>query len=153
MTTELKATDSLPDIEELMKLQQNTKTMTVFCDHFLSCIVGEVEWKHQVTHKQVKEFANIMDEAFALLVLENIWDDWINVNTTDYLLPNKRTRRKMLKVTSTQKQVEDAGLQILRELFGLVVGIQMVYRDSMNYVQLLSQIVKTMVNLILIICQ
>jgi len=32
------------------------------------------------SHPQtITEFANITDAAFALLVLENIWDDWINV--------------------------------------------------------------------------
>jgi len=106
MTTELNATDTFPDIEELMKLQQNTKTMIVFCDHFLSCIVGKVEWKHQVTHKQIKEFANIMDEAFALLVLENIWDDWINVVTTDYFLPKQKDKEEN---TQSNKHTKTGG--------------------------------------------
>jgi len=60
-----------------------------------------------------------------------------------------------MKITSSQKEVEDAGLHVLRELFNLAVGMQMEYINSMNYVHLLSQIVKTktMVNLILIIWQ
>jgi len=48
----------------------------------------------QVIHKQVKEFANITDETFALLVLENIWDDWINVNTMDYFLPKQKDKEE-----------------------------------------------------------
>jgi len=36
----------------------------------------KVEWKWQVVTKQVKDF----DEAFALLVLKNIWDEWIKLH-------------------------------------------------------------------------
>jgi len=29
--------------------------------------------------KQVQEIATVTDEAFALLILENIWDEWIKM--------------------------------------------------------------------------
>jgi len=64
-STELEVTKSLPDRAELMQLEQNAKTMTVFCDHFLSYVVGKVEWECQVTKKQIKDFANLTDDAFA----------------------------------------------------------------------------------------
>jgi len=66
--------------------------------------VGKVEWKHQVTHEQVKEFENLTDEAFALLVLKNIWDDWINVNTTDYFVPKPKDKEEKMKVTSNKNR-------------------------------------------------
>jgi len=74
--TELKANESLSDINDVMKLQANAKC----CDHFLSCIMEKVEWKRQVVTKQVKDF----DEAFALLVLKNIWDEWIMLHMNSF---------------------------------------------------------------------
>jgi len=39
--TEMKATESLPDIADIMRLQQHKTTMTIFCDHFLLRSVGK----------------------------------------------------------------------------------------------------------------
>jgi len=60
-------------------------TMQLFCDKFLSCVIGKNEWKNQIRIKPITEIATISDEAFALLILENIWDDWITMNANDYI--------------------------------------------------------------------
>jgi len=52
--------------------------MGFFCQEFLSCVVGRLEWKKQIERKRVWEIASASDEAFALLALENIWDDVVN---------------------------------------------------------------------------
>ena len=53
--------------------------MEILCNHFLACVVGKHDWKWQ-TKKELSQVATISDEAFALLILENIWDEWKDMN-------------------------------------------------------------------------
>ena len=71
-----------------------------FCDSWLSCVVGENDWKKQRTKKKISEIATASDEAFALLVLENIWDEWIKVPIEEW--ENSRRIKKMMKKTRRQ---------------------------------------------------
>ena len=52
--------------------------MTLFCDSILPEVVGKVAMRKGVTKMRISEFVTVTDEAFALLVLENIWDTWWN---------------------------------------------------------------------------
>jgi len=47
------------------------------------------EWKDMIKIKTVKEIATVADKAFALLILENIWDEWIDMDAVDYLKRQK----------------------------------------------------------------
>jgi len=59
--------------------------MRVLCNHFLPCVVRKKQWKMQIlAGKKVNDNATISDEAFVLLVLENIWDDMMNLTIDDY---------------------------------------------------------------------
>ena len=73
-----------------MKLQENPETMITFCDHFLSCIV---EWKQKVTKNLVKEIATNSDEGFALLVLENIWDEWSKFDVKEFFFAKQKNNQ------------------------------------------------------------
>jgi len=134
-------------LSDLMKLQGNPKTMITFCDHFLACIVGKVEWKQKVTKNLIKEIVTNSDEGFALLVLENTWDEWSKFDAKEFFF----AKHKTIKVTNKNKQEVDGGLHIQRVLQDLVDGMLMESRDSMSYVLLLLKIVKTIVVSILII--
>ena len=94
--TGLKGNGTLPELSELMNLQGNPKAMITFCDHFLACIVGKVEWKQKVTKNLVKEIATNSDEGFALLVLENIWDEWTKI-TKEFFFANTETGKVLKK--------------------------------------------------------
>jgi len=63
--------------------------MEIFCNNFLACVIGKNEWKDMIKIKTVKEIATVMDEAFTLLILENIWDEWIEMDAVDYLKHQK----------------------------------------------------------------
>jgi len=115
----LKGNGTLPELRDLMKVQENPETMITFCDHFLSCIVGKVEWKQKVMKNLVKEIATNSDEGFTLLVLENIWDDWSKIDAKEYFLQNT----KPTKVSNVNNQEEDDGLHIQREQLDLVDGM------------------------------
>ena len=83
----------LPSIEDILKLRKNLQTMRILCDHFLPCVVGKKWWKMQIlSGRHVNDIATVSDEAFVLLVLENIWDDMIKVNIDKYYRPKKRKK-------------------------------------------------------------
>ena len=63
-------------LEDFLALQTNKEVMGYFCDNFLLQVVGRVQWRDGVTKIPVHKLATVTDEAFALLVLENIWDVW-----------------------------------------------------------------------------
>jgi len=55
----------------------------LFCDNFLSRIVGISAWREGCQKKTVSEMATVSDEAFAYLLVENYWDYWSNLNIKD----------------------------------------------------------------------
>ena len=80
----------LPSIEDILKLRKNLQTMRILCDHFLPCVIGKKWWKMQIlSGRHVNNIATVSDEAFVLLVLENIWDDMMKVNIDKYYRPKK----------------------------------------------------------------
>lgn len=59
------------------------------------------EWKRNVGQKSVSKFTTVSDEAFALLLLENVWDGWAARDLDEYLkereydeVQQKEKRRK-----------------------------------------------------------
>lgn len=80
----------LPQLSQLLMLQSNQEVMTLFCNQFLACVTGKNDWKQQTKNKLIRDFATVSDEAFALLVLENIWDKWIKMDPLEFF-----SRKKM----------------------------------------------------------
>lgn len=64
-------------MDDFLAMRENKEVMGYFCDNFLSQVVGRVQWRDGVTSVPVNKLATVMDEAFALLVLENIWEVWM----------------------------------------------------------------------------
>jgi len=85
--------------------------MRVLCDNFLPCVVGKKRWKMQIlAGKKVNKIATVSDKAFVLLVLENIWDDMMNLDIDDYYHPRKRTKSNNAennKTSTTAKSPAD----------------------------------------------
>jgi len=51
-------------------LQNDPEVMTLFCNHFSACVIGNMIGNRQSWTDLIREFAAIIDKAFALLVLE-----------------------------------------------------------------------------------
>ena len=49
----------------------------------------EMTEKHKLIHK----LATVSDEAFALLVLENIWDEWKDMNVVEFFSRQRNGKR------------------------------------------------------------
>ena len=61
---------------EYQQLRKNEEAYRVFCELFLSCVVGRRKWTRQYLSRKVGEIATFQDEAFVLLLLENNWTKW-----------------------------------------------------------------------------
>ena len=108
-------------LETLMELRENEESFEIFVKHFLKPTYSK-KWNHQVVYrrKKIKTIGNIVsitDEAFVLLILENNWERWIDINnqSKNKYIPSKRGREKP-KVSSimpkyTHLQVKNANAE------------------------------------------
>ena len=84
----------MPHLEDILKLRKNLKGMSVLCNHFLPCVVGKKQWRMQLqAGKKINDIATVSDEAFILLILQNIRDDMMEVDINDYYRPKKRKKQ------------------------------------------------------------
>lgn len=74
----------LPAPDMLVSGRRNTEGFHLFCDVFLSRVVGVTEWRESCTSVFVTDMASVSDEAFAILCIENYWDEWANKNVEEY---------------------------------------------------------------------
>jgi len=63
-----------------MLKRQQEDTFTVFAESFLSKIVGVAFWRKHCAKLLINEMATVLDEAFALHLLENYWEGWSTKN-------------------------------------------------------------------------
>ena len=71
---------SADDLVKGGKLRANgdEELFTLVCDNFLACGMGVLGWKRRVSHgiDLVSHWATHLDEAFALLCIENYFTLW-----------------------------------------------------------------------------
>jgi hypothetical protein len=109
----LKKENKLPDdIDDILRLSGDEGMMMFILNSFVSCVVGKMEWKRRSGKELVSKLASPTDEAFALLVLENIWESWKDVDPEEYIMARARkqeddkgnkTRRKEIAGKYTEK--------------------------------------------------
>jgi len=58
--------------------------------------------------KKINDIATVSDEAFVLLILQNIWDDMMEVEINDYYRPKKR--KKNSEAHGNSKNKEDTNM-------------------------------------------
>ncbi len=90
----LRVKEQLPTLSDILELRGNEKTMDTFCDTWIPCVVGKVAWKKNRCIKPIGQIATVSDEAFALLVLENIWEIWSEVPMEEWLETREHSKRK-----------------------------------------------------------
>ena len=67
-----------------MQKRENEKCFFLFCENFLSRVVGITNWRDSCTKSTVSEMATVSDEAFAYLLVENYWSKWSAVDLETY---------------------------------------------------------------------
>jgi len=67
-----------------MQKRENEKCFFLFCENFLSRVVGITNWRDSCTKSTVSEMATVSDEAFAYLLVENYWNKWSALDLQTY---------------------------------------------------------------------
>jgi hypothetical protein len=95
--------EMLPRLSEIMALRMNCNgAYTIFCDYVLSQVVGRNKWKKTRHLNVVSTLATVSDEAFALLLLKNSWDMWIEMAELDSKKGGEPTEKRMKTTKWTQ---------------------------------------------------
>lgn len=68
-------------LDDFLEMRTNDKAMHFFCENFLPEVVGKVAWRKGVTNSKVMDLATATDEAFGHLVLDNVWETWMDKDT------------------------------------------------------------------------
>ena len=73
-------------MKELAEGRKNVEAYTAFFDHFVPCATKKTLWDRRIAKamsnsasKKCKNLCTISDEAFALLLLENSFDRWLDI--------------------------------------------------------------------------
>jgi len=70
---------NLPSLDSFQQKRENQDCFFLFCDFFLSRVVGVSTWKDGSSKIKVSDMATASDEAFAYLLIENYWDQWSTI--------------------------------------------------------------------------
>ena len=64
--------------------------MHIFVTHFLLCVSGKTNWLSNCKTQKNSELTTVSDEALALLLLDNMWDKWIDHDPKEFFGPGER---------------------------------------------------------------
>jgi len=67
-------------MERLKQMRNDYESYTQFCNIALSAVTGKNDWKKNSGTQKISEFVTVSDEAFALLLLENSWEVWLDMS-------------------------------------------------------------------------
>ena len=72
----------MPTLKNILKLRNYDEdkipdAYIYFVDNFLECVAGKRLWKKDKTSRLLSSAVQVSDKAFALLLLENHWDGWL----------------------------------------------------------------------------
>ena len=127
----------LPTLESILEKHTNKDCFFLFCEYFLSRIVGMTIWKDSCTKQKVSEMVTVSDEAFTYLLIENYWDEWSTKNLDEYMQEVSYDSS-----TSKRKKGSQHGENTPRELWEhaiMLVGIKMALLDLTSYVRRLRR--------------
>jgi hypothetical protein len=63
-------------LNQVLKAREKMDDFTIFCDTFLSNVIGRNDYNSKVGHTVISEMASVGDEAFAIVCVENSIDRW-----------------------------------------------------------------------------
>jgi hypothetical protein len=63
-------------MEQVLQATENIEDFTLFCNTFLSNVVGRNIYNSKVGETRMSKIATVGDEAFALVCVENLIEQW-----------------------------------------------------------------------------
>ena len=94
-------------MESLFSLRNNkTGTFELFVEHMVCAVVGKQIFKTRVHKSLLSSFSTVSDKAYALILLENSYDQWLDMHNKQ----NLKTSNVMPKYTNAgQTKYHDNG--------------------------------------------
>ena len=110
------------DLKDLCELWENPRAFKTFANHFLQPTFSK-KWNNKLKHSAKKiqfigDILTVTDKAFVLLVLENNWERWIDINnqSNNHFQMSKQGRSKptqsKMKTKCTHLNVKETGTKI-----------------------------------------
>ena len=67
-------------MEDVLDLRDNPKVYTLFYKLFIPCVIKKGNWDKNVpTAQSDDEICTVSEEVFAILLVENSYDRWIDI--------------------------------------------------------------------------
>lgn len=76
--------------EKLLEPRADPVVFAIFCNSFISCLVGKICYRGAVASARIAEYVSVSNEAYALVYLENSYDRWEAEAVGAAELPNKK---------------------------------------------------------------
>jgi len=93
--TELAKANELPGSpEEFLKLRKDHGIMEMFVRFFLRNVRPKTVWNQRTKEELVGKIYTFMDEAYALLLIFNFWEDFTNIERIEEREENERERKE-----------------------------------------------------------
>lgn len=109
-----KKKESAPyDMDDFLRLRSNPECYKVFFKYFIKCVTKKNKYEEKLPlAKSFEDICTVSDEAFALLLLENSWDKWMDQYNKDpsSLLP-RRGRHLDKPVSKIKTKYTKGGLK------------------------------------------
>ncbi len=91
--SELHKKKELPVKKKLLEPRADPDVFAIFCNSFISCLVGKITYRGAVSAARIAEYVSISNEAYALVYLENSYDRWEAEAVGALKLPDKKWTR------------------------------------------------------------
>jgi hypothetical protein len=100
----------MPTLAAIMMMRQNEEeAYKIFCDEVLSQVVGKLEWKTSRHSRAITQWATTSDEAFAIVLLENSWDLWVEMSEHEHQNKGKKGHITFVKTKESLYTRSGAG--------------------------------------------
>ena len=69
-------------LADYLTMRENEDVYVEFFEHFVRNVVGKIEYKHRLAHgcpESSQDMCTVADEAFALLLLDNNYERWVDI--------------------------------------------------------------------------
>ena len=106
----------VPKMDSFLLLYEEKELYGDFFDHFFKSIVGYSKFSSSVLSKSDKDITSMSDEAFTLVLLENLYDHWIDIMRKT----NGRNHQKCMESRATR--ITALWFQMLRPSTHLVAS-------------------------------
>ena len=82
------------DLDRILKGREDREAYAWFFDNVVACVTGRWVYMQKRGKELIPVWASVSDEAFGLVILENLWETWVaKFNKEEHVPPSRFTIR------------------------------------------------------------